>query len=184
MRWLFAVLAMLLISCTSRQARIAAPPGTPGAAYDRDFLQNRIAHQRAAIEMTRACEQKAVHQELRQFCATLSGTENEESNQLQQWLNQWFGASPLLEGHERDTRGYRNFLGSVRNSSGADFEQAFLSALRLHHHEGVTESQDCERRGTHPDLKSLCSRMVGEQENEIKQMNTWICSWYRDCVEK
>jgi uncharacterized protein (DUF305 family) len=110
--------------------------------------------------------------------------ESEEAKQLQGWLSQWYGISAPPPGRERATEGYRNFLGAVQSSTGPQFEEAFLSALRLHHHEGVRESQTCQSNASHPELKALCSRMINEQEQEIKQMNTWICAWFRDCVEK
>jgi uncharacterized protein (DUF305 family) len=128
--------------------------------------------------------QKAVHDELKQFCSSLSGRESEEAMQLQGWLSQWYGITNQPPAQESDTEGYRNFLKSVQTSTGSAFEEAFLRALRLHHHEGVRESQTCQARASHPELKSSCSKMIGEQEQEIKQINAWICEWFRDCAER
>lgn len=176
--------SVFLLACAGRHASSSPPARAGGPEYERAFLQNRLAHQQAAIDMARSCVQKAVHDELKQFCSTLSRTEDDESKQLQGWLNQWYGISAQQATRERATEGYRNFLGSVQSSTGANFEEAFLRALRLHHHEGVRESQTCQERASHAELKSLCSQMVGEQEKEIKQMSTWVCGWFRDCTEK
>ena len=178
------VSCLAVASCAGRRSSNPPQPRVAGPEYEREFLQNRIAHQQAAIEMARSCMQKAVHDELKQFCTSLSSTEAEEARQLQGWLIQWLGISSQPQVQERATQGYRNFLKSVRTSTGSEFEQAFLTALRLHHHEGVRESQACEESAVHPELKSLCSRMIGEQEREIKQISTWICGWFHDCVEK
>lgn len=152
--------------------------------YEEEFLQNRIAHQQAAIDMARTCVLKAVRDELKQFCSKLVDTESKESKQLQGWLSEWHNISTQPTVRERATQGYQNFLQSVQTSTGTDFEEAFLRALRLHHHEGVNESQDCQARASHSELKASCSQMVSEQGQELKQMNTWICGWFRDCAEK
>lgn len=178
------VCCLAFASCAGRHSTSSPPLRAPGPEYEREFLQNRIAHQQAAIEMARSCVQKAVHEELKQFCTALSSTETEESKQLQAWLSQWYGVRNQPQAQERATQGYRNFLKSVQTSTGPDFEQTFLAALRLHHHEGVSESQECQERAAHADLRTFCSRMISEQDQEIKLMNTWICGWFRDCVER
>ena len=138
-----------LISCAGRSTRTSAPPGPAGPAFEQDFLQNRIAHQQAALEMAAACVQKAVHPELKQFCTRLNGAEAEESKQLQDWLKQWYGPSTAPAARERATQGYRNFLQSVQSSTGSEFEQAFLSALRLHGQEGPFR-EFCTLRASQP----------------------------------
>ena len=174
----------LLLSCAERRSSSSRSPGATVPDYEGAFLQNRIAHQQAAIDMARTCLQKAVREELKQFCSKIVNTESDESKQLQGWLREWYNISAQLTAGERATQGYKNFLRSVQTSTGADFEEVFLRALRLHHHEGVNESRDCQARASHPELKSSCSQMVNEQEQELKQMNTWICGWFRDCAEK
>ena len=177
------VALMVLASCAGRNGRSSTPlPPTP--EFERDFLQNRIAHQQAAIEMAQACVQKAQRDALKQSCSALIDTEARESKQLQSWLNRWYAVSAAPGARERTTEGYRNFMAAMRMATGADFESGFLSGMRLHHHEGVRESQACQTRAVHEELRSLCATMVEEQEREIKQMNAWICEWFRDCVER
>ena len=176
-------LAVVLSSCAAKTSRNDVPsPPTP--QYERDFLQNRVAHQQAANEMAQACVQKAQREPLKQFCTALIDTESAESKQLQSWLSQWYGLSAPPGAQERATQGYRNFMQSVRTQNGPEFERAFLSALRLHHHEGVNESQMCQKQAVHGELRSLCTTMVEEQGREIKQMSAWVCEWFRDCVER
>lgn len=174
----------LLPSCAGRRSSRSQSSAVTVPDYEREFLQNRIAHQQAAIDMARTCGQKTVRDELKQFCSTLVDIESKESKQLQSWLSEWYKVSTRSTVRERATQGYQNFLQSVQISTGSDFEEAFLRALRLHHHEGVNESQDCQARASHPELRASCSQMVSEQEQELKQMNTWICGWFRDCAEK
>jgi uncharacterized protein (DUF305 family) len=173
----------VLTSCAGKNLRSYVPsPQAP--QYERDFLQNRIAHQLAAIDMARACTQKAQRDELKQFCGALVKTEEAESNQLQAWLGEWYGMSPKAGAPERMTEGYRNFMGSVRSATGTEFENAFLSALRLHHHEGVRESRECQAQGVHAELRLRCAVLAEDQEREIRQMNLWICEWLKDCIER
>lgn len=181
-----SVLAITILasSCAGRSERSSVPASPPTPQYEREFLQNRIAHQQAALEMAQACVQKAQHDALKQFCSTLISTEGAESTQLQSWLSQWYSVSAATGAQERATQGYRNFMKSVRNAVGAEFERAFLGALRLHHHEGIRESQECQSRAVHTELRSLCGTMAEEQTREIKKMSGWICEWFKDCVER
>lgn len=173
---------IFLASCAARDGRSSTPlPPTP--EFERDFLQNRIAHQQAAIEMAQACVQKGQREPLKQFCSALIETEARESKPLQSWLNQWYAIS-AAGARERTTEGYRNFMAAMRTATGAEFESIFLSGMRLHHHEGVRESQACQTGAVHEELRSLCATMVEEQEREIKQMSAWICEWFKDCVER
>lgn len=134
--------------------------------------------------MAQACVEKAQRNELKQFCSTLIGTEGAESKQLESWLGQWYSVSPAKGAQERATEGYQNFLKSVRNAVGADFENVFLMALRLHHREGIRESRECQGQAVHSELRSQCGTMVEEQTRELKQMSGWICEWFKDCVER
>ena len=177
------IAAVFLTSCAGRTGTSSAPlPPTP--EFERDFLQNRIAHQQAAIEMAQACMQKAQRDPLKQFCSALIDTEARESKQLHSWLNPWYAVSAAPGARERTTEGYRNFVAVMRTATGAEFESRFLSGMRLHHHEGVRESQACQARAVHGELRSLCATMADEQEREIKQMSAWICEWFKDCVER
>jgi uncharacterized protein (DUF305 family) len=121
--WL-AACSLLLFSCAGRNSSSAPPPSVTGPEYERSFLRNRIAHQQAAIEMARACVQKAVQDELKQFCSALGGRESDEAKQLQGWLSQWYGISSQPPAQESATEGYRNFLKSVQTSAGSEFEEA------------------------------------------------------------
>ena len=182
-RVLLCVGCVLLVSC-ARQQVAPTPPKVTVPVYDRDFLQNRIAHQQAVIEMARTCLQKTMRDELKQFCSALSRTETGESEQLQAWLTLWYGISSQPAARERDTEGYRNFLKSVPTATGAVFDEALLRALRLHHREGIRESEACQSGASHQELKSFCTLMVSAQQKEIRQINSWICEWAKDCTEK
>lgn len=173
-----------LLSCAGSRPRSSVSSGITLPDYERTFLQNRISHQQAAIDMARTCTQKATREELKQFCSKILDTESGESEQLLGWLDNWYKISTQPNVRERATQGYQNFLQSVQTSTGAAFEEAFLRALRLHHHEGVSESEDCRTRASHAELKSSCTQMAIEQRQELKQMNNWICGWFRDCAEK
>lgn len=168
----------------SRSARVSVPT-VPTPQFEREFLENRVAHQQAAVDMAQSCIQKAQHDELKQFCGELLKKEQSELNQLQEWLGTWYpGTQVSPQRKEKMTQGYRNFLESVRSSSGAQFEESLLAALRLHHHEGVSESEACASGAVHSELKTLCQSARTEQEREIKQMSGWICQWFKDCVEQ
>ena len=128
-------LIVMLGSCAAKNGRSGVPsPPTP--QYERDFLQNRVAHQQAAIEMAQACMQRAQPDPLKQFCVVLSATENAESKQLQSWLNQWYGLSALPGAQERATHKSTAILWSpfvhrtAPNSSGRSFQRCDCTIMK------------------------------------------------------
>lgn len=176
---------LVTLGCTGEgttSPRVAVPPA-PQQRFERDFLQNRIAHQQAALEMARTCIQKAQREQLKTFCSGFVKTEEAEMKQMEDWYRSWYpGNAALPPEKEKMTQGYERFLGSVRSSTGVAFEEALLRALRVHHREGVQESGTCIAGAVRTELKQFCMRVRDEQGTEIQAISVWICQWFKDCL--
>ena len=70
---------------------------------------------------------------------------------------------------------------SLSTLSGARYETAFLKSMDMHHAMAVKMAKECQRRGSHAELKQACSNIVTSQSQEIATMEKWLCDWYRDC---
>jgi uncharacterized protein (DUF305 family) len=160
-------------------------PPHPPLGLSGDFIRKGIAHQRAAVEMGETCIQKASRVELREFCKELLVREQSEMDQLKVWSATWYLADAALSAvKEKITAGYQNFEGDIRSKSGPAFDEALVRAIRLHHNEGLSESVSCTSGSVHDELKVYCTNARSEQEAELRQLNTWVCQWFRDCIAR
>ncbi|MCU1329100.1 MAG: hypothetical protein JWN34_4470 [Bryobacterales bacterium] len=163
----------------------AGVPAAPASGFEQEFIQNRIAHQQAVVEMARTCIQKTERIELREFCREFLVHEQSEMDRIEVWSNTWYPADAgRPPAKEKISRGYQNFQDAIRSKSGPAFDEALLRAIRLHHNEGLSESVTCTGGSVHDELKLYCQKAQSEQELEIKQMNAWVCQWFKDCIAR
>ena len=183
-----AVVSAVLVcsSCSARTYKEAEPHSASIANFDRAFLQNRIHYYEEQSTMTQLCAEKAERLELKSFCETISTLQPARSASLKDWLGVWYAASPTAPAskEEHSSEYFQSFVSKARSASGSEFEDAILSALRLHHHHGIDDLEGCTAKANHSELKQWCSMMLFEEKREINQMTAWICSWLKDCIEK
>lgn len=181
-----SLLALVLfgMSCVRSGRRI---PSIPLAAeYDRDSLDYSIHYSQEAREMAQSCAQKAQRPELRRFCSAFSAREQARADRMRNWLADWYRAKPdpAKEQAEHASEELKHFLGEMRLSSGEKFEKEFLSGLRLHLHDGLAHTVECQSRARHLEYGQFCSTWNKSQEDDRKQLSVWICEWFHDCIEK
>lgn len=67
--------------------RSAAPAARKSTAtYEQKFMMNMIDHHRMAVEIGEICLDKAVHEELRDLCASIIAVQSAEIRRMQRWL--------------------------------------------------------------------------------------------------
>ena len=172
-------------SCSARTYKEAEPHPESIANFDRAFLQNRIHYYEEQSTMTQLCAEKAERLELKSFCETISTLQPDRSATLKDWLGTWYTASPTAAAsqEEHSSEHFQSFVSQARSATGPEFEIDILSALRLHHDHGIDDLESCVDKASHSDLKQWCSAMLFEEKREINQMTSWICSWFKDCIE-
>jgi uncharacterized protein (DUF305 family) len=57
------------------------------------------------------------------------------------------------------------------------FDLAFIEAMIPHHQMAVMMAQVTLEWAEHPELKSLAQAIIGAQQSEIDQMQTWRAAW-------
>lgn len=61
-----------------------------GDSFDEAFLRGMRVHHRQLSEETRRCQMEASHAELKEFCSSETGSQEQEIGQLTRWICQWF----------------------------------------------------------------------------------------------
>ncbi len=173
---LVAVFAGVLFAATPAAASAPAPDRS-AANFEVKFMTRMIDHHALAVAMGEICVDKAVHDELRSMCEGIIATQSQQIALLQSWLSDWYGVT-----HEPEIKpGDQKMLEKLASLDGAEFEIAFMETMIRHHEQAIKESSKCLDRAYHDELKSLCQQIIAGQQQEIAQMQAWLCEWYQEC---
>lgn len=156
----------------------SAPAPTASAAnFEIKFMTDMIDHHQMAIEMAEICLDRAVHDELRTTCQNIIAAQSAEIQQMQSWLQQWYGITyqPTMK------PGDQKMLDRLGSLSGAEFEIAFMEMMIKHHEKAIKEARRCLAKAAHPELREMCEDIIATQSAEIAQMEAWLCQWYGEC---
>lgn len=156
----------------------SAPAPSPSTAnFEIRFMTGMIDHHQMAVEMAEICLSKAVHEELRSMCQNIIATQSAEIQEMQSWLQQWYGITyePTMK------PGDQKMLERLASLSGAEFEIAFMEMMIKHHEGAIKEARHCLDKAAHAELRELCENIIATQSAEIQQMRTWLCQWYGEC---
>jgi len=177
---LAAFLLVALVGAGLTIAPAAADDTAPEqstARYEVDFLIGMIDHHAMAVEMAEMCLDKAIHPELEAMCESIKTSQSQQIEQMQTWLQDWYGVS-----HEPEmTAGDMRQTEKLAALDGAEFEIEFMESMIRHHRKAISEGEQCLRRAYHPELLELCENIIEAQSAEIAQMDQWLCDWYDRC---
>lgn len=139
-----------------------------------EFLKSMIDHHYMAVVMAQECVDKAVHPELAAMCEDIITVQNQEIEQMQTWLQEWYGITyePQL------STGDMASMQWLDQFTGAEYEIRFMQSMIRHHWAAVREAETCLDRAEHQDLLQLCQNIKTVQLSEIAQMQTWLEEWY------
>ena len=147
------------------------------ARFEVSFMTEMIDHHAMAIEMGMLCVERTVHPELKQLCEEMIATQSAEIEEMQNWLQDWYGVQHEPEMGPRDERE----LEILASWSGAEFEIEFMQMMIRHHAIAVVRAANCVRRAEHEELIEMCHHMMEAQLEEIRTMLTLLCEWYDMC---
>jgi uncharacterized protein (DUF305 family) len=151
------------------------PAGTRAAQkFEVRFITRMIDHHHMAVMMGEIAAQKAVHPELRQLGEAIVSAQTQEIQQMQGWLQSWYGVAyeaRMKPGEERR-------MDRMEAMSGEEFEVAFMKQMVRHHWKAILMSRQALRRAEHQELLGTADAIVAAQTQEIRQMQTWLRDWY------
>jgi uncharacterized protein (DUF305 family) len=160
--------------CPGMQDAMGNMGQAPSGQFDQMFLQNMIRHHSGAIEMSKPVVERAVHPELRRFAQGVISRQSDEIMQFSTWLRDWYNTSAPTTPMPAD----QSMIDRLRNLSGRDLEVQYMQMMIRHHQEAIQMSRMAQQRATHPELKTAASRIITTQSAEIRQLSSWLSTWY------
>ena len=152
-------------------------PNRRTARFEIDFMKTMIDHHNMAVEMAELCLDRAIHDELESMCEEVIAAQTAEIDDMQSWLDDWYGISYEPRMSETDRRQLRA-LAKLRRKK---FEIEFMQMMIEHHSVAIEEAEECVDRAFHEELDELCHNIIETQSAEIDLLEGWLCDWYRIC---
>jgi uncharacterized protein (DUF305 family) len=67
--------------------------------FDKAFIEAMIPHHQSAIDAAKAAETRAERAEIKELAQAIITDQQREIEQMQQWLQAWYGTAPAHRGH-------------------------------------------------------------------------------------
>lgn len=175
-----ALVAMPIASAAPVAADAPAPDAR-SARYEVHFMTNMIDHHHMAVMMSAVCLQETdIEPELQEMCQTMLADQQAEIEQMQSWLQEWYGIShapQMMPGH-------MEMMDELAALDGDEFELEFLLSMPGHHLGAVREGERCQRMASHDELLNLCGEIMVSQLEEVDVMRGWLCDWHDICRDR
>lgn len=82
--------------------------------------------------------------------------------------------------HTNDEMGMDAMTDELRDKTGSEFDEAFISMMIVHHEGAVDMARLAEKNALHEEIKTLSRDIISAQESEIEMMKTWQEAWGYD----
>lgn len=87
-------------------------------------------------------------------------------------------AAVTFDKPENESMSMTSMTESLKNKSGDDFDNEFISQM-IAHHEGAVEMAELSKdKARHDEIKKLSENIITAQEQEIAEMKQWQAGWY------
>lgn len=172
-----AIASLAMIATPVSSLADTPAPKKAQAKLEVRWMKMMIDHHHMAVMMAELCQGRAVHPELIATCAEIKETQMGEIEQLQTWLEDWYGITYEPQMKPSDDR----MMAMLAELEGAEFEIAFMELMVRHHLMAIRESMMALRLAYHPDLKEMAEHIIETQTGEIEEMQEWLCEWYDRC---
>ena len=169
-----------IIAVVLAASGLAALAGTAGAEepapnqrqarFEVDFMTDTIDHHFLAVQMGEMCLDKATapppssDQTLRDTCAQIVATQTQQIEQLQTWLQEWYG---ITKEPELPPNG-DEMLEMLAEADGEEFDIEVSEMFIQHHKSFLPDAAKCIRTAYHDELRDLCEEMYAAQQREIE----------------
>jgi uncharacterized protein (DUF305 family) len=154
-------------------------PGQPSHNQaDVTFAQGMIPHHQQAIEMSRMAVDRAQSPEVKKLAEQIQAAQGPEIEKLTGWLQSWGAGAPsgrsgMKHGDHGGSGGGMmspDEMNQLGQSSGSEFDQAFLSMM-IKHHEGAIKMARTElNSGQFAETKQMAQQIIDTQQAEIDTM--------------
>jgi len=149
------------------------------------FAQMMIPHHRDAVAMAELAADRAQDPEVKALAEQIQAAQQPEIDQLTGFLSAW--AAEVSPSNSMQGMGHGSTPGTstgtglggmmapaqmeqLRDATGAEFDEMFLTMMIEHHRSAVAASQQEIDQGSNPDAKQLAEKIVADQTAEISRM--------------
>jgi uncharacterized protein (DUF305 family) len=163
--------------------------GPADANFDLRFIDGMIPHHQGAVEMAKVAQQKSKRPEIKKLADDIIKSQNQEISQMKQWRQAWYpsaGDKPMAYdsqmGHTMEMSSDQMktmMMSQDLGAADAEFDLRFINAMIPHHEGAVKMAQDAESKSKRPEIKKLAQEIIKAQNTEIKQMQQWRKTWYK-----
>ena len=133
------------------------------------FAQMMIPHHQQAVEMSSLAESRAFSPEVKAIAAKIKAEQDPEIEQMRSWLKAANAQEDM--GHSMGMDGMLSEadLAKLEASSGAEFDQLFLSGM-IAHHQGAIEMADMVVNSKNAEAAKLGADIIQIQTSEIAEL--------------
>ena len=153
-------------------SQVRAPDGSTYNTIDTTFAQMMIAHHLQALRMAELAPARAENSQLKALAVRMRAAQQPEIDYLRDWLKDR-GKPESDPSHDHSTMpGMQTeaALTALTASSGADFDQRFVTMMSDHHRGALQMATDVLNGGTDRALSEFANEMAVEQSAEITRM--------------
>lgn len=163
--------------------------GPADANFDLRFIDAMTPHHQGALEMANVAQQKSKRPEIKKLADNIIKSQNQEITQMKQWRQAWYpsaGTKPMAYdsqmGHTMEMSSDQMkamMMNQDLGAADAKFDSRFINAMIPHHEGAVKMAQDALTKSKRPEIKQLAQEIIKAQDTEIKQMQQWRKTWYK-----
>jgi len=165
-RWSPVVALFVSLLVVAPAAASEPAPRRSTQRFEIRFMESTIEHHLMGVEMAELCLRKATapppsaDADLRELCQMIAQNQAREAQQLQAWLQAWYGTQfrPKMSSGQ---------LRQLVRAEGEEFDEEVSEMFIEHHLDQIREARKCLERAFHPELLALCRHMIDEQSAEI-----------------
>src|SRR6266498_5170539 len=162
----------------------SAAAGRSNQAFDQRFLDQMIMHHQGAVMSAQMMIADSARPELRDLAQRIITAQQREIAQMQQWRNDWYGASstgtmPGMTNGGMMASGMMNRDQMKQMMGGnVDFDRMFLQMMIPHHQAAISMAEQALNQAEHPEIKTLAQSIITTQQAEIVEMQSYRHDWY------
>lgn len=179
-------MCLFVVSCAGTRSASRVPTmGKTGEAFEKEYLASRLHHHAEMQNLVNTCIAKSERAELIAFCKEIHSTAERVIGQLRERAKAWYDITvPPDADEEHGTERFRSFVERMKTATGPAFDKLTLQALRQQYRQGIEESGACQKTAIHDELRTACTTASQAQEKQLRSINDYICTWFKDCSDR
>lgn len=162
-----------------------------GASFDQLFIDMVVPYQQGAVILSQEIQERAEHQELKDFAANQVETQQAEAERLLALREQWFGSrqTPALDQRPElldiallnapsvaEPTDVQTIIDRVRGSQGTP-DLAYIDAIIEHHQILQSAAEMALTQGQHPETKQIAQELIDDYSREVERLMAWRSQW-------